>query len=246
MAREAAPARQRQFWPHGLEGGFKSATAASCHEGLPGGHRDHPDQRTETAITPTSHDCFHQDAEHLRAAPVPTAPAKANTDPWLDSTKDPWSAYQGKAATPQGGEVRPRLTEICDQLCLDVKAKVSKDLESSAQAAVQAAVSSSAEAPPQEERLQALEVGVHELKQQNVQFTSWFQQAGDRMQATEHAVTSMQHTLNGHQQEIHTLGHTFQNTMKTIKQDLSSEMSDNFNKQLSRLEALLEKKQRSS
>jgi len=113
-----------------------------------------------------------------------------------------------------------------------VKAKVSKELESSAQAAVQAAAtSSSTTAPQQEERLQALEVGLHELQQQNVQFTSWFQQAGDRMQATEHAVTSMQHTLDGHQQEIHILRHTFQSTMKTIKQDLSSEMSDNFNKQ---------------
>ena len=32
--------------------------------------------------------------------------------------------------------------------------------------------------------------------------------------------------------------------MKTVKDDLSSEMNDSFNKQLSRLEALLEKKQR--
>ena len=66
------------------------------------------------------------------------------------------------------------------------------------------------------------------------------------MQATENALGAVQHTLNAHQSEIHTLGTTFQSTMKTIKNDLSTEMSDNFNKQLSRLEALLEKKQRSS
>jgi hypothetical protein len=66
------------------------------------------------------------------------------------------------------------------------------------------------------------------------------------MQATENAVTAVQHTLNTHQNEIHALGSTFQSTMKTIKTDLSNEMNDSFNKQLSRLEALLEKKQRSN
>ena len=55
---------------------------------------------------------------------------------------------------------------------------------------------------------------------------------------------AMQQTLNTHQHEIHALGSTFQATMKKVKNDLSSEMTDSFNKQLSRLEALLEKKQR--
>ena len=87
---------------------------------------------------------------------------------------------------------------------------------------------------------------MNELKGQNAQFSNWFQQAGERMQATENALGAVQHTLNAHPSEIHTLGTTFQSTMKTIKNDLSTEMSDNFNKQLSRLEALLEKKQRSS
>ena len=57
-------------------------------------------------------------------------------------------------------------------------------------------------------------------------------------------MTAMQQTLNGHQHEIHTLGSTFQHTMKNVKDDLSAEMNESFNKQLSRLEALLEKKQR--
>ena len=66
------------------------------------------------------------------------------------------------------------------------------------------------------------------------------------MQATENAIGAVQHTLNTPQSEIHTLGTTFQSTMKNIKNDLSAEMSESFNQQLSRLEALLEKKQRSS
>jgi tRNA A-37 threonylcarbamoyl transferase component Bud32 len=57
---------------------------------------------------------------------------------------------------------------------------------------------------------------------------------------------AMQQTLNSHQHELHALGSTFQSTMKTVKEDLSTEMNESFNKQLSRLEALLEKKQRNA
>ena len=39
----------------------------------------------------------------------------------------------------------------------------------------------------------------------------------------------MQQTLNTHQHEIHALGSTFQSTMKTVKDDLSHEMSESFN-----------------
>ena len=120
-------------------------------------------------------------------------------------------------------------------------------MEHQAQALIHAAATSSSQASSsQEDRLQALEVGLHELQGQNAQFTTWFQQAGERMQATENAVTTVQHTLNAHQHELHTLGTTFQSTMKTIKNDLSEEMNESFNKQLTRLEALLEKKQRNS
>jgi flagellar biosynthesis chaperone FliJ len=99
---------------------------------------------------------------------------------------------------------------------------------------------------PHEDRIQALEVGLKEVKGQNAQFHTWFQQAGERMQSTENAVSAVRHTLNSHQHELHALGSTFQSTMKNIKNDLSNGMTDSFNQQLSRLEALLEKKQRSS
>ena len=66
-----------------------------------------------------------------------------------------------------------------------------------AQAAVQAAASSAmAQTEQQETRLQALEVGMQELKGQTAQFTSWFQQAGERLKTTESTMTVMQQTLN--------------------------------------------------
>lgn len=182
--------------------------------------------------------------KHLRATPS-TATSSKTSDPWLDSAFDPWA--KAKPSTTSAGDSRPRLDEIKDQLCQDIKSKVSKDIESTAQEVIKAAASSSSQAAQTDEkRLQALEVGMQELKGQNAQMSTWFQQAGERMQANENALGAVQHTLNAHQHEIHTLGTTFQSTMKTIKNDLSTEMTDSFNKQLSRLEALLEKKQRSS
>ena len=185
--------------------------------------------------------------KHLRTAPDTASSTKSANDPWLDIAKDPWANFKPKPSASTNGDGKHRLEELRTQLCKDVQSQVSKGLETQAQAAMQAAAtSSSGLAQSHEGRLQALEFGMQELQSHHAQFSTWFQQAGERMQATESAVGAVQQTLNTHQHEIHTLGSTFQSTMKTIKSDLSSEMSDNFNKQLSRLEALLEKKQRSS
>ena len=178
---------------------------------------------------------------HLRAAPSSGSTAKVAKDPWTDLSKDPWANYATKSAPAGSGAGKTRLSAIHEQLRSDL----SQDLDNKAQAAIQAAAASSqGMTGQQEQRLQALEVGLHEIKGQNAQFTTWFQQAGERLKATEATMGAMQQTLNTHQHEIHTLGSTFQNTMKTVKDDLASEMNDSFNKQFSRLEALLEKKQR--
>ena len=174
----------------------------------------------------------------LRSNPKPTTTSKSNTDPWWETGKDPWNPLN-KPLPVQPNEGRTRLHELQD--------KLSKDITDQAQAAVKAAAASShATAGQQESRIQALEVGLQELKGHNVQFKQWFQQAGERLQQTENTMGAMQQTLNSHQHELHALGSTFQSTMKTVKEDLSTEMNESFNKQLSRLEALLEKKQRNA
>ena len=171
--------------------------------------------------------------------------AKSTGDPWFEPGKDPWTKPGSRPAPANAGDGKHRLSELQDQLSKDIQTHVTKGLATQVQAAVQAAASSAmAQTEQQETRLQALEVGMQELKGQTAQFTSWFQQAGERLKTTESTMTVMQQTLNHHQNEIHTLGSTFQSTMKNVKDDLSSEMNESFNKQLSRLEALLEKKQR--
>jgi predicted nucleic acid-binding Zn-ribbon protein len=174
-----------------------------------------------------------------------TTAIKSGQDPWTDAAKDPWANYGRSTLPSQQGDGKTRLDALQSKLREDLGSKLAVDLEQHAQAAVKAATASSGSANGQHEhRLKALEVGLQELQGQNAQFTTWFQQAGDRLQSTEATMGAMQQTLNTHQHEIHALGSTFQATMKNVKDDLSSEMTDSFNKQLSRLEALLEKKQR--
>jgi hypothetical protein len=181
---------------------------------------------------------------HLRAAPPTSTSSRSAQDPWLESSKDPWQ-NGGKITVAPQGEGKQRLVELHDKLSKDITSKITQDLETHAQAAFQAAAASSGASNDQHEhRLKALEVGMQELQSQNSQFGAWFTQAGDRLKATEANIGAMQQTLNTHQHEIHALGSTFQATMKNVKDDLSSEMNQSFNNQMSRLEALLEKKQR--
>eukprot|EP00435_Cladocopium_sp_Y103_P074057 s627_g46.t1 len=182
--------------------------------------------------------------KQLRTAPSTNGGPKSNLDPWQDSAQDPWATYQPSRGNPSAAtEGKNRLTALQEQLRTDLRNDMDQRFESRAQAAVQAAAASSSGASGQQEhRLQALEV--QELQGQNAQFNTWFQQAGERLKATESTMGAMQQTLNTHQREIHALGSTFQTTMKNVKDDLSTEMNESFNKQLSRLEALLEKKQR--
>ena len=182
---------------------------------------------------------------HLRSAPQSSSTTKPAADPWFESGKDPWGNYGPRATSHASGDGKQRLVAIQEQLKNDIGNDMAKKLEVQAQEAVKAAAASSnAAAGQQEQRLKALEIGFQEIKGQNNQFTAWFHQANEKLQATEATVGAMQQTLNTHQHEIHALGSTFQSTMKTVKDDLSHEMSESFNKQMSRLEALLEKKQR--
>eukprot|EP00435_Cladocopium_sp_Y103_P012113 s2367_g3.t1 len=58
--------------------------------------------------------------KHLRAPPAPAASTRTG-DPWMDSAQDPWAKL--KPVTTSMGDHRPRLEELRDQLCHDVKMK---------------------------------------------------------------------------------------------------------------------------
>eukprot|EP00438_Fugacium_kawagutii_P034912 Skav206373 [mRNA] locus=scaffold834:175796:187689:- [translate_table: standard] len=160
---------------------------------------------------------------HLSANKMSTTASSSTsstTDPWqTPGGGDRWGRFQPTS----GNTGKTRLAEIQDQLCSEVKAKVQKELE---QKAGEMEVDSDKPInDAQEARFQALEVGMTELRQHNTQFLQWFHEAGDRMKSTEQAVTEVQHTLGQHQQEIHSLGNIFKSSVRTLKEDLSQELS---------------------
>ena len=186
---------------------------------------------------------------HIRTAPTYKQNSNGNSDPWHETGKDPWAPHGAKPTSTATHDGKQRLAELQEKLKNDLSTEMAQQLETHAHAAVQAATaasSASSSTNQHDQRIKALEVGLQEIKSQNTQFNQWCQQAGERLQNTENTMQAMQQTINTHQHEIHALGSTFQTTMKNVKDDLSSEMTDSFNKQLSRLEALLEKKQRQS
>lgn len=116
--------------------------------------------------------------------------------------KDPRGKYvklgSSAATSPDG---KSKLTALHEQLKQDIV----KGMESQAQEAVKAAAAATTTAATsqQDKRIEALEVGMQELKGQNAQFGAWFQQASDRMKSNENTMGAMQQTLISHQSELH-------------------------------------------
>ena len=199
------------------------------------------------------------------------AKSSASTDPWLEG--DPWGGYNskkiGQAPQPSGS----RRDEIQEQIRSEVKMAFN-DAVSKKKDVMMLDEGDDTYTTANELRFVALESGLTELQQQNTQFMQWFQQTGDRLQnqegllqevqttiqahagalqnlnsmakPTEHAIGEVHHTLNGHQQELHSIGANFTSALKTMNDEISDEMMQSFNQQYGKLEALLEKRHKTS
>lgn len=181
--------------------------------------------------------------KHLAKESSSSSSSSTTLDPWQLPNGDPWSKSQNKMP-PVTNAGKTRLSEIKDQLCQDVTDKVRKELESHASSMEVDTNATPVLDSASNARIQALEVGVSELKQQNAQFLTWFHEAGDRMQKTEQSMGEMQQSLNQQQQDLQHLNTNFQSTVKQMKSDLSAELSSSFENQMTQLTALLEKRQR--
>ena len=136
---------------------------------------------------------------HLRATPTSKPPPKGNIDPWHETGKDPWAPNGPKPSASNTQDGKQRLAELQEKLKHDLSTEMAQQLETHAQAAVQAAAASSLTSTSnQDQRIAALEVGLKEIKGQNAQFNQWFQQAGERLQSTENTLNTMQQTINTH------------------------------------------------
>ena len=62
----------------------------------------------------------------------------------------------------------------------------------------------------------------------------------------EQAIGEVHQTLNVHQQELASIGTNFQNAMRSMKDEITGDMTQSFNQQFSKLEALLEKRHKTN
>ena len=238
MGSQATSTGQGQFPSHVLESGRIPATPSIHHDWIPERCGHHPDQGVEAAEPQQQLIASSKTHRHIRATPTSKQVGKGPLDPWHETGKDPWAPNGPKQSASGAQDGKQRLAVLQEKLKQDLSMEMAQQLETHAHAAVQAAAAATSptSSSNQDQRIAALEVGLKEIKGQNAQFNQWFQQAGERLQSTENTLTA--------KHEIHTLGSTFQSTMKNVKDDLSAEMNESFNHQLSRLEALLEKKPR--
>lgn len=211
--------------------------------------------------------------KQLRGQPASSSGAKSAmaTDPWIDA--DPWGGYQKttSAAAPKAASTTYR-AELQDQLRADIRTAIKEERAKQADDMVLDCHSNYDTAT--ELRFVALESGITELKQQNGQFVQWFQQSHEKQQQTDgmihevqehvqqhsgalqHLSTSMQNTekaigevhntLNVHQQELHSIGANFKTGMNKMKDEITDGLMQSFDQQFGKLEALLEKRQKSS
>eukprot|EP00435_Cladocopium_sp_Y103_P057182 s772_g19.t1 len=207
--------------------------------------------------------------KQLREQPSQAAssrPASAQ-DPWADQAQDPWGGYS-KKINPSPAAPSSHKAEIQDMINTGIqsalKAKSTDMMDDDGNDYT----------TENELRFVALESGMSELKQQNGQFLQWFQQTGERLQRNETAMQDIQtnvqnhagalqtmtsavnnaekaisevhQTLNTHQQELHSIGSNFQTAMRSMKDEITGDMTQSFNQQFTKLEALLEKRHKTN
>ena len=203
--------------------------------------------------------------KHLREQPSSsTARASTGPDPWAEN--DPWGGYT--RTTSSVTPTRTYKAELQDQIRETVATALKENQHDCPMG------DSEGYTTETELRFTALESGLQELKNQNGQFMQWFNQTGERLQSNENmmqdvqdnvqqhasalqlmsasltkaeqSIGEVQHTLNSHQQELHNLGHNFGTAMRTMKDELSGELMQSFDQQFNKLEALLEKRHKTS
>ena len=181
---------------------------------------------------------------HLRGLPEGRS-QQHSEDPWA-AGNDPWAKYA--ASSSSGAATIDKFKQLKEQLTEELRSTVRQELEDTSMHVDSAAEIDAQFQVQTEQRFASLETDLQELKAQNVTFQSWFQESA---QADKR--------LQGQLQEMHTQVVNQQNDLEAVKNELASqtgtagqmreelsqvrsEMTGSF----SRLEALLEKRNRTA
>ena len=186
-----------------------------------------------------------------------------DTQPAAMQEDDPWSGGRDPWSRPPPGLVpvapfasqptaaASKLDQLRSELAQDVQAMVHKSVSDFSSQASASTASGQAE-----QRIQRLEVGVEELKQQNSKFESWFQSFGTQVADAKSSIQEVQCVVALQQQDlvsvkaevakqaeaIHT---SVQQAVGHMQTGLSEQLAVQHQAQFQQIEALLAKRQRS-
>ena len=189
---------------------------------------------------------------HMKAEATSSGTATASTETWMQTfgQRDPWLPKLPAAADkPASG--KQHIEEVTGKIRDDLKHTFEKRIQEFQEShrgedpAITQALTES------DSRFKKLETSVGEIQAQQQQFSQWFGTIGTQMKSNETAIQTIQYTLSTHQQELTGLhseiqqvpdqvGKSLQNALSAHK----SEVDSDFDKRFARLEALLEKKQK--
>lgn len=196
--------------------------------------------------------------QHIRAGPTSSASSSAATDPWFNGA-DPWGQYQGvSSAPPPSQHVQKKFDDVEQRLQESVAAQVTESVQ---QAAAQFTSN---------DRIAIVENQMHALTQSQSNLETCMQDGRQKMQEFHQNQEKLQHvvgqcattiqaqgaTLNQVVQDVATCSNALKDQESSLSQvvkevgglkdALGSQLASYFEQQSSKLEALLEKKQRTS
>ena len=196
--------------------------------------------------------------QHIRAGPASSASSTVAVDPWLNGA-DPWGQYQSVSTAPLPSQhVQKKFDDVEQRLQESVVAQVTESVQ---QAAAQFTSN---------DRIALVENQMQALMQSQSNLEAWMQDGQQKMQEFRQDQDKIQHVVGQCASTIQaqgaTLGQVVQdaaacsNALKDpglslsqvvkevggLKDALASQLASYFEKQSSKLEALLEKKQRTS
>ena len=196
--------------------------------------------------------------QHIRAGPTTSANSVATADPWFNGA-DPWGQYKGvSSAPPPSQHVQKKFEDVEQRLQDSVAAQVNESVQQ-----VAAQFQSDDRITLVEEQMQVL------IKNQN-NLESWMQDGHQKMHELRQDQDKMQQVVGQCATTIQAQGNTLGQVMKDVaacssslqeqgssisqvvkevgglKDALGNQLAAYFDQQSSKLEALLEKKQRTS
>ena len=191
---------------------------------------------------------FFRDTGHADPAPRPKA------DPWQLTQNDPWASWTRKHPPATVAEpVQQRIDVVKKQLQTDVHGLLQKELDGATHGVLHAKNEAT------ERRFQSLEGDMQELKAHNQKLTTWFQEAGTKLNSQEQqmqvlatAIEAQQNDLGLVRAELKQSHESLQSNMHGalghMKQELTSELGTTMQAQLEKfsgnIEAMLAKKTR--